>query len=431
MTLKRARDNMIKRMLRTDAEDDDIQWITVKGTHIPLKDGEAIGGPFKGQRFGDESNDNANSKLSSHNLSGDQAQKCMSKILAWNKKKRISKNGLSAAITDATSKYSDNPERRELAAAIEFLKKNRNMTEAQIAKATGIPEDIVTYYNKALAVEGQRETYVKLKSHPMSIEELRELPIVREAQEDCKKARKEGTHKIHTAKRERIRAEVAQTILDRGSKDENGGYTGEVKKNKRVDIVIGPIAAGKSSVLVDRISKGQGSRILDTDDIKDLLPGNEGAGGAARVNSESRDILSKRILPKLLDEHSEYYKDNLVIPCSGIDEKKPLSYLQMFGDAGYEVHLSLNTLPVEKCANRMLTRYIEDGRYVDFDYVVDELADAPDGTYDLLKDMKCFASYTKINNDVNYGEEPILVECEDGEGNDREPEAYLPKRRKR
>lgn len=38
---------------RLDASGDDIEWITVNGTHIPLKDGKAVGGPeeLRGQNF--------------------------------------------------------------------------------------------------------------------------------------------------------------------------------------------------------------------------------------------------------------------------------------------------------------------------------------------------------------------------------------------
>ncbi len=51
MTPEESRNNMVKRLLRTDADDEDIQWITVNGTHVPLKDGTAVGGPVKGQKF--------------------------------------------------------------------------------------------------------------------------------------------------------------------------------------------------------------------------------------------------------------------------------------------------------------------------------------------------------------------------------------------
>lgn len=44
----RARRIEVKGLInRFDASDDDVEWITVNGTHIPMKDGEAVGGPAK------------------------------------------------------------------------------------------------------------------------------------------------------------------------------------------------------------------------------------------------------------------------------------------------------------------------------------------------------------------------------------------------
>ncbi len=54
MTHYNARDKMIIRMLRTDADEEDIDWITTStGLHVPLKGGKAVGGPLKGEDFSD------------------------------------------------------------------------------------------------------------------------------------------------------------------------------------------------------------------------------------------------------------------------------------------------------------------------------------------------------------------------------------------
>ena len=39
------RDTVHKLISRMDSSDD-VEWITVKGTHIPIKDGKAVGGPL-------------------------------------------------------------------------------------------------------------------------------------------------------------------------------------------------------------------------------------------------------------------------------------------------------------------------------------------------------------------------------------------------
>lgn len=323
--------------------------------------------------------------------------------------------------------------RRKMAATIEFLKKKNGMTEVQISKATGIPESVVNYYNQSLAVEGARDIHAKIREHNMAIAELKGLDIVKQQQQIIRNQKADGvnTWTDNTPERKKKRDEAVEEILSRGSLTKGKKRTGEVKKGNRVDIVIGPPAAGKSSVIVNRLSQALGSRILDSDEIKELLPGYEEEGGANKVHIESNNILKQMILPKFLDKNSEYYGDNLIIPIVGWNDKKPLQFLKQLSDAGYEVHLSLNTLPIEASANRMISRYIETGRYIDLNYLENDVGNNPEKTYEEFKKMKCFKSYTEFSNDVAYGEKPILLDCTDQDGNGREPEDYLVYQRKK
>ena len=66
-----------------------------------------------------------------------------------------------------------------------------------------------------------------------------------------------------------LQQDIQEELMALGSavvdKDGETPYTGPVKQEKMLDIVIGPPAAGKSSALADPISQLHGSRILDSD----------------------------------------------------------------------------------------------------------------------------------------------------------------------
>ena len=70
VTFERIRAKYLKRLSRYD--DEDTEWITLSpsGTHVPLKDGVAVGGPFKGQEFNDAKGSGASSSSSHVNNKG-------------------------------------------------------------------------------------------------------------------------------------------------------------------------------------------------------------------------------------------------------------------------------------------------------------------------------------------------------------------------
>lgn len=229
----------------------------------------------------------------------------------------------------------------------------------------------------------------------------------------------------NSEEREKLRQETAKKILSRGSirtyKDESGKkhtvFDGPVNRDYRAEIVIGPPAAGKSSVIVDRVSKNTGSVILDSDEVKKLLPEFDDGNGAGIVHKESADdILEKRIIP-------EFYKGgskegtNLVIPIVGKKPRAALQYLKNLKDAGYKVHLSFNEVTPDESIRRSTTRFFEESRFLDPDYI-ESVGESPAKTYDTLKESAPFDSFTRYNNMVSFGEPAKKVERVDGSGNE-------------
>ena len=72
-------------------------------------------------------------------------------------------------------------------------------------------------------------------------------------------------------------------------------FSGEIRREKRLDIVIGLPASGKSSALVEPISELYESRVIDSDEAKKLLPEFNNGWGAGVVHKESQLISDRQL----------------------------------------------------------------------------------------------------------------------------------------
>lgn len=169
-------------------------------------------------------------------------------------------------------------------------------------------------------------------------------------------------------------------------------------------IVIGPPAAGKSSVLANPLSQKYGSRIIDSDTAKTMPPEFDGGFGAGRVHEESAFIAETLMLRAAVQNG-----ENIVIPWVGKNPQKLRDTLKRLKQNGYSVHLSLNELDPDKAARRAVSRFQNTGRFVDPNYVL-SVGWKPSEVYDILKKEGGFDSYVKYSNDVPYGQPARLVE---------------------
>lgn len=84
-----------------------------------------------------------------------------------------------------------------------------------------------------------------------------------------------GVPTVKLKDREGIQNGVYNRLQKSGSAvtDDSGhvSLTGEIRREKRLDIVIGLPASGKSSALVEPISEQYHSRIIDSDEAKKML----------------------------------------------------------------------------------------------------------------------------------------------------------------
>lgn len=140
-------------------------------------------------------------------------------------------------------------------------------------------------------------------------------------------------------------------------------YNGNVKREARFDVVLGLPASGKSSSLCDKISEEFGSRIIDNDEAKKLLPEYNNGWGANIVHDESQ-LVSDLQLNRCLEN-----KENIVFPKVGGNYKKIEEVILRAKSNGYKVYVHYVHLNRNKALGRMLNRFIETGRFLPPDLI--------------------------------------------------------------
>lgn len=205
-----------------------------------------------------------------------------------------------------------------------------------------------------------------------------------------------------------LQEDVLDELLTRGSAvlDSNGKaqYTGPVKQEKRLDVVIGPLAAGKSSALVDPISQKFGSRVLDSDDVKARLPEFDGGLNSGYLHNESRFVW------KQMQARAIALGDNVVLPIVGGKQSSVEKTIKPYIEAGYSVNLHYMELDGSKAIGRGLNRFLSNGRYITPTYLFSVNNGGVEATYEAMKNGGSIDGYSKWNNDVPLGQHPRFVE---------------------
>lgn len=208
--------------------------------------------------------------------------------------------------------------------------------------------------------------------------------------------------------RRELHKQIRDTLDKQGSAvfDKNGkvSYTGKVKQGKRLDLIVGLAASGKSTI-ADHISATHGSRFMDSDMVKELLPEYDGGLNADYVHEESKFINDQRMTEAIARG------DNILLSIIGNDPKFILKRTQAARNAGYEVHLHMTDLNADKALGRALSRYAKTGRFIGLDYMFQDYSADIKAAFDMLKNEGGIISgYTKWNTDVAQGQQPILTE---------------------
>lgn len=252
----------------------------------------------------------------------------------------------------------------------------------------------------------------------VDVEEVKATPEMKAAESCVSNA----TPTINLKDREPIQNHVFETLMNYGSisLDESGKplvdshgntiYNNDVERGRRLDIVIGLPASGKSSAIVDTISYEHHSMLIDNDEAKRQFPEFNKGWGANTVHKESQ-IVEQAVFREALREGR-----NIVLPKVGSDADKLMeNYIAYAKDAGYKVNVHFVDLDRNKALGRMMGRFIHTGRYLSPE-LIDKYANERDGNriaqaYEALKSMDGIDGCSKWDNDVGRGEKPILLEA--------------------
>jgi zeta toxin len=140
---------------------------------------------------------------------------------------------------------------------------------------------------------------------------------------------------------------------------------GAARKEKKLDIITGLPAVGKSSIIADPLVAERGAFLADNDLAKEIIPEFDGGRGAGVVHEES-SLIGDRVYRRALQAG-----DNIVLPMLGGKREKLDKLVDEAKALGYEVRLHLLDAPADVSARNNLERFHKrtpaapKGRFVD------------------------------------------------------------------
>jgi GNAT superfamily N-acetyltransferase/predicted ABC-type ATPase len=184
--------------------------------------------------------------------------------------------------------------------------------------------------------------------------------------------------------------------------DELGIAPYAIAKDRKAVIVIGPPAAGKSTV-ANQIALRLKAAIPDADEAKKIMPEYQDGVGASATHEES-STLSTHVLNALLDDG-----ENVVIPKVGASAGSIEKLTAALKESGYTVDLALMDVAPPEAFRRMIGRYVSTGRLIPPDYF-DSVVHSPSQVFDQLKTKGVTDGYFRIKSE--RGLPPLVSEAQ-------------------
>ena len=335
----------MERIKRIVAQND--KWITIKGNHILLKDGENIDDAFKRVTGVSFAKANMYEKKDTHKPSKEYEQ-ILKSVRESNNKKLTPEEIINKAVKTFSNKFSEDKLRERI--------------------------DFADEYNKGINHK-KRQTF-QLYSN------------------------EKGEYN-------RSRAEKHKEIIDKLFKNED---TAKPKNSEPPTFMIlgGRGGSGKGNFGKEgkscQVYNKKDYIVLDADAIKEMLKPPYNGFNAFEVHQESSDILTQA-LAKARKKGLNVVWDGTMKTLSSVEKK-----LKPFMDSKYNYNIEMYYmhLPREKAAERAIGRFMEseDGRYVP----LTELLKMKDNEENFDKLKKYASKWAFYNNDVPFGTDPVLID---------------------
>ncbi len=181
-------------------------------------------------------------------------------------------------------------------------------------------------------------------------------------------------------------------------------FEGQVRRDRIIYMVTGPPAAGKSTLANQLLRQIRGF-LVDSDEVKKLLPEHDGGKAAGTVHRESSIIAHGRML-----EAAVRRGDNIVLPMVGKSKEHVIDAAQKLINQGYEVHIVLNEIPPQEAVRRSYLRFLRSDKYIPPAYILDEVGNQPTSMYREAVESGIFTSHQRFTNDVPRGQKARLLE---------------------
>jgi hypothetical protein len=152
---------------------------------------------------------------------------------------------------------------------------------------------------------------------------------------------------------------------------------GAAKKDKIIHIMIGAPATGKSAkgkVIADHF----GSKVIDSDHLKEAMTGKKNLSTTSAVHEEGK-YLTEQVLNKAKDAG-----DNIVYPIIGHSEEKVMSVINNFANDGYKVKVVYAKAPTNTARMKNLKRGLVTGRLIPDSYFSKDLDNQIQYVYDVV-----------------------------------------------
>jgi len=188
--------------------------------------------------------------------------------------------------------------------------------------------------------------------------------------------------------------------------DEGLSPPSSISQDRKAVILLGPPAAGKSSI-ANPYARDLNAAIIDADEAKKIIPEYQGGLGASAVHEES-GILIDGALSRAVQAG-----DNMVLPKVGGSERSIADLAAGLRGRGYSVDIVLVDVPPAETWRRMIGRFVATGRLIPPDVMQKGIDGAP-RTYDLLKKKGVAHGYAKIDNGPAPGQPRGIIEDDAG-----------------
>lgn len=210
------------------------------------------------------------------------------------------------------------------------------------------------------------------------------------------------------AAREELRARAVETRWQQLLSGEDATARelefGPPQQQRKARILMGLTGSGKTSSGMADL-KGKGYMVLESDELKPMLPEYKGGIGATALRNES-NMLNDQLLDRAI---ADGY--NFVLPGVGTNAEWMKSMIQKLSDAGWEVDLVFVDIPPAESMTRVVSRFQKEGRFVDPGFLVTH-GHVPAQNYrQVVDDMFINGSgLTGYRHVWNYGRTPVTLE---------------------